>query len=135
MTEANGKIEISKEDLDSIDFTRLLAYSVASGGAMGEPGGVEMLMRDGTLYHFNFFESEIQPNDFKSRVSVAGLHGLANLGFGNHLHFQQDNADWLLAKRDRYMQTSDESFTAWPTATLYKKWVDFFRERIAEGRQ
>ena len=134
MTEENGRVEIDKAYLDSIDFTRLIAYSIASGGACGEPGGVSMLMKDGVLYHFNYFDSDIEPDDFKSRVEAAKLDGLAYLGLGNVLHFRKDDTDWLLEKRDRYMRLSDESFTAYPTATLYKKWVDFFREHIAEGR-
>ena len=57
---------------------------------------------------------------------------MTTLGPGNALYFHAEDAAWLLQKRDDYMQTSDESFAAFPTATLYKKWVDFFREHISE---
>ncbi len=49
MKELNGKTEIDKSDIPSIDFTKLIAYSTACGGAMGEPGGVNILMEDGSL--------------------------------------------------------------------------------------
>lgn len=133
MKELNGKIEIDKSDIPSIDFTKLIAYTTASGGAMGEPGGVNMLMEDGSLYHFNYFQSNIQPDDIKSLLDSAFEdRGFANLGAGNILFFHADDTDWLLEKRDRYMETSDESFAQWPTTTLYRKWVDFFHEHLSE---
>ncbi len=133
MKELNGKIEIEKSDIPSIDFTKLIAYSTASGGAMGEPGGVNMLMEDGSLYHFNYFESDIQPDDIRPLLDSAFEdRGYANLGVGNILFFHAADTDWLLEKRDRYMETSDESFVQWPTTTLYRKWVDFFKEHLSE---
>ncbi len=132
MTGENGITELGSIDLEALNLTGLLGCSVAGGGACGEPGDVKLLMEDGALYRFNFIESGVRPEELQSRIVAAGLRGFAYLGLGNVLYFHEEDAAWLLQKRDEYMQTSDESFAAFPTATLYKKWVDFFREHISE---
>ncbi len=135
MSGANGKTVLEKEALPAIDFTQLVAYSIASAGAMGDAGGIRMLMRDGTLYYFNFFESNIQPEEFKRLVGAAGLDGFQNLGMGNVLFFRAEDAGWLLEKRDRYLDVSDRYERGNPRherIVLYKKWIDFYREHIAE---
>ena len=133
MKELNGRIEIDKSDIPSIDFTKLIAYSTACGGAMGEPGGVNMLMEDGSLYHFNYFRSDIQPDDIKPLLDSAfEERGFFNLGAGNVLFFHAADTDWLFKKLDRYMETSGESFALY-RSTLYRKWVDFFREHLSEN--
>ena len=111
----------------------LLACSVARGGACGEPGSVKMLMENGALYHFSFIESGILPGKLRACIEGAGLDGFAYLGLENSLFFRAADSDWLMRKRDEYMQFSGESFAAFPNATLYKKWADFFRERIEEN--
>ena len=132
MRELNGKLEIDKSDIPSIDFTKLIAYSTTSWGSMGEQGGVNMLMRDGRLYHFNYFHSDIQPDDIKPLLDSAfEERGCLCLGGGgNYLYFHADDTDWLQEKLDRYMETFDKDGDS--RAALYRKWVDFFREPLSE---
>ena len=99
----------------------LLSCSVASGGACGDPGSVKMLMENGELYQFNYGEGDFRPGELRSCFEAAGLDGSAYLGLGNSLFFHSEDTDWLMQKRDEYMKVSGESFTAFPTATLYKK--------------
>ncbi len=111
----------------------LLACSVAGGGACGEPGSVKMLMKNGALYQFDYIECGILPGKLRSYIEGAGLDGFACLGLGNGLFFHAEDSDWLMQKRVEYMQYSNESFAVFPTATLNRKWVDFFQERIEEN--
>lgn len=111
----------------------LLACSIASGGACGEPGEVIMLMADGRSYSFNWIKSNVLPEDVRRFAAESGLRGFLYLGLGNALYLREEDIDWLQEKRDRYMHTSDESLAAFPTATLYKKWEDFYREHLTEG--
>ena len=135
MREINGTVEIKKEDLAAIDFTKLTAYSIASAGAMGEAGGVSLLMEDGTLYHFNFLESDIQLEDVEPLIEKAGPFVTEYLGFGNYLRFHEEDAGWLLEKRDKYVKTADKNESGGAPherTVLYKMWVSFFREHITE---
>ena len=132
MKELNGKIEIDKSDIPSIDFTKLVAYSTTSWGSMGEQGGVNLLMRDGRLYHFNYFHSDIQPDDIRPLLGSAFEElGCVTLGGGgNFLYFHADDTDWLFEKLAGYMETFDKDGDS--RAALYRKWVDFFREHLSE---
>ena len=135
MRDADGKTVLEKKDLAAVDFSRLIAYSIASGGAMGDAGGVNILMQDGTLYYFNFFESDIQPEDVEPLIEKAGPFVTEYLGFGNYLRFHEKDAGWLLKKRDKYMKKADKNESGIPPherTVLYKMWVSFFREHIAE---
>ena len=95
---------------------------------------MKLLTEDGASYRFNYIESGIRPEELRSRIEAAGFRGFAYLGLGNALYLHPEDAVWLLERRDEYMQTSDEDFAAFPTAMLYKKWVDFFREHISVGK-
>lgn len=47
---------IEIDELNYQDYTNLdiVAYSFARGGAMGDPGGIEIIDRDGQVYHANY---------------------------------------------------------------------------------
>lgn len=47
-------IEVTQQNLGHIDFGSIMVLTVASAGAMGEPGCVEFSTTEGLLYHFNY---------------------------------------------------------------------------------
>ena len=129
MAETNEKLEIRRKDLADIDFSGLLAYSAGCFGA-------SMLMQDGTLYHVDYYNGDIRPEELGPLLQKAELHGFAVLGMGNVLHFREDDTDWLFEKWDRYAAASDAlscKNLSDRRAALYQNWVAFFREHMAES--
>lgn len=113
-----------------IFMTKPIACSVAHSGAEGVAGMVEMLAEDGSLRRFNLLDIGYTLRGFTELLKSMNLGSEQYLGMGNILYTREEDVEWLLNKRDRYMETSEEPFAAFETATLYKKWIDFYRERL-----
>ena len=47
-------IELCNRDLKKSIFNDIMFFSLAEGGAMGEPGGVFFFDKKGQTYHFNY---------------------------------------------------------------------------------
>lgn len=105
---------------------------------MGEPGDVMLLLMDGTLYHFNYLKSDIQPEDVEPLMQKTGPFVTEYLGFGNYLRFHEEDTGWLLEKTDKYIKTAEKNESGSPLhkrTVLYKMWVNFFREHIKEKNE
>lgn len=81
-------------------FEDIMFFSLAEGGAMGNPGSVYFYNKVGTLYYFNYARSCINMNRVKElfpplalcRFGMLGMGSsvpegwnYVNLGMGNHL--------------------------------------------------
>lgn len=113
---------------------KAIACSVARSGAEGVAGIVEMLAEDGALSWFNLFDIGYTLREFIELLRSMNLKSAQYLGMGNILYIREEDTEWLLNKRDRYMETSKEPFAAFETATLYKKWIDFYKERLETSK-
>ena len=49
-----NKIELSKSNYKNYLPLNIIAFSYATGGAQGEPGGVTILDKEGNFFHFNY---------------------------------------------------------------------------------
>ena len=93
-------IELSNKDLNVKTFSNVVFFSLAEGGAMGEPGGVLFFDTSGQSYHFNYVFGDVEIGKVEKLFPVLsncefGLFGLdsqvptgwhyVNLGMGNHL--------------------------------------------------
>lgn len=73
-------------------YTRLpiVAFSFARGGAMGDPGGIEIIDCEGQLYYANYVYGRqcLDPSHIKEIIPV-----FSNLNF-SLVHCQSGDADW-----------------------------------------
>ena len=46
--------ELANEDITKSLFNRVEFFSIAEGGAMGEPGGIVAITSDKIIYHCNY---------------------------------------------------------------------------------
>lgn len=93
-------IELSNEDLNKKIFEDVMFFSVAEGGAMGEPGGVIFYNKAGKVYHLNYVFGDADIRKVERLFPVLskcqfGMFGIDSsvpegwnyiyLGMGNHL--------------------------------------------------
>ena len=92
----NDKIELSKSNYKNYLPINIIAFSYATGGAQGEPGGVTILDKEGKFFHFNYVKDDFKENDIKAICSpiIERKNGdnkfeeeweEINLGMGNSL--------------------------------------------------
>ena len=74
----------------------IIAYSFATPGAMGSPGKVQIITKEGKFFHFNYVKDDFKENDIKAICSpiIERKNGdnkfeeeweEINLGMGNSL--------------------------------------------------
>lgn len=128
---------ISITDSNYQDYLSLdiVAFSFAYEGAMGEPGGIYIIDRDGQIYHANYFMGDdcLDRDHIKDVIPVFvdlehGLMGSESnnpnwnseyLGFGNTLLISKDLHDGFKKKVDEAnLQRAGELFQQWPGFVL-----------------
>ena len=93
-------IELCNADLTKATFKDVMFFSLAEGGAMGNPGRVLFYVKSGELYSFNFVYGDVEINKVEKLFPTLaecrfGLFGMnssvpqgwnyVDLGMGNHL--------------------------------------------------
>ena len=89
-------IELNLSNYNSYLPINIVAYSYASSGAMGEPAGVNIISKEGQLFHFNYVEGDIKQNEMymiipslKERIDNISLYEENwkdfSMGMGNNL--------------------------------------------------
>ena len=89
-------IELNLSNYNSYLPINIVAYSYASSGAMGEPAGVNIISKEGQLFHFNYVEGDIKQNEMymiipslKERIDNNALYEENwkdfSMGMGNNL--------------------------------------------------
>lgn len=86
-------IEVTRQNLDTIDFDSIVAFEYAEPGAMGTPGELNFSTADGTAFHLNYLHGEVSLREF-CRVYRQGtvdpfpippnIWSEHYLGMGNH---------------------------------------------------
>lgn len=121
-------IELCNKDLEKSIFNDIMFFSLAEGGAMGEPGGVFFFDKKGQTYHFNYVFGDADMGKVEKLFPVLnecefGMFGLdskvpngwnyVNLGMGNHLIVNGE----VYSKFVELLDGEDE-----PSA-VYGKWI------------
>lgn len=93
-------IELSNKTLKKSIFSNVIFFSIAEGGAMGEPGGIFFFDKEGQAYHCNYVFGDVNIGKVEKLFPTLcdcefGMFGLdskvpegwtyVNLGMGNHL--------------------------------------------------
>ncbi len=132
---------IKEIELDNKTFTKELLdktafFSVAEGGAMGEPGGILFITDDGKLYHANYVFGDFKHETIKESFPIIdeckfGLFGMGttvpdgwtyiSLGFGNH----------LIVKDDYYAAFEPLIAKYNSPGELYQHWVEKAHESLS----
>lgn len=122
-------IELCNRDLKKSIFNDIMFFSLAEGGAMGEPGGVFFFDKKGQTYHFNYVFGDADMGKVEKLFPILGdcefgMFGLdskvpdgwnyVNLGMGNHLIVN----DVVYPKFAENLGDEDEP------SVVYGKWVE-----------
>lgn len=122
-------VELCNRDLKKSIFKDVMFFSIAEGGAMGEPGGVFFFDKNGQSYHFNYVFGDVDIGKVEKLFPALtncefGMFGLdskvpegwnyVNLGMGNHL-IVNDEVNFRFAD---ILGDVDEP------AVIYGKWVE-----------
>lgn len=133
-------IELCQADLSKDLFSTVVFFSLAEGGAMGEPGAVLFYLDNGELYHFNYVYGDVEIKTVqkmfvplsKCKFGMFGLDSSApkgwnyvNLGMGNHLIVRDD----MIAP---FMEQIGED--AEPSK-VYMKWMEVAEEILSKNRK
>lgn len=108
-------IRLCNNDLKKEIFKDVMFFSIAEGGAMGEPGAVLFYSKSGELYYFNYVYGDVDIIKVerlftvleKCKFEVFGLDSVTpagwkyvNLGMGNHLIVNDEVYDKFREKID-----------------------------------
>ena len=128
----NDIIEITESNYKGYCGIDIAAFSFAQPGAMGEPGGVEIIDAQGWFYHTNYcygdisYEQllEVVPVLKDCKIGIAGHHvpegwKAVYLGFGNHLTIKADYYDKFEEEaRKRHIEEAGMLYQQWSEIVL-----------------
>ena len=97
-------ININGKNANTIKYDSIIAITIAEGGAMGDPNGIEIVLKDMSLYYFNLGYTDINVGKFfednpvlKSiKCSIGQITQIDdnwkwfNMGFGNYLIIRKE---------------------------------------------
>lgn len=125
-------IEITESNYKGYCEIDMVAFSFAQPGAMGEPGGVEIIDAEGWFYHTNYcyngisYEQlmEVVPVLKDCKIGIAG-HQVPEgwkavyLGFGNHLTIKAEYYNQFDEEvRKRHIKEASELYQQWDEIVL-----------------
>ena len=125
----NDIIEITESNYKGYCGIDIAAFSFAQPGAMGEPGGVEIIDAQGCFYHTNYCNGDISYEQLLEIVPVLKDCKIETfdhqvpegwkavyLGFGNHLTIKADYHEQFEKEvHNRHIKRDGE---------LYQQWVE-----------
>ena len=131
-------IELSNENIDAIKYADIVAITIAEAGAMGEPNGFYIAMKNYDLYHTNLGNTPIS-NEKMLEVfpllktfdcfcgQVTNLNGEWEsfyMGFGNYLVVRKQYYDAI-------MQYIKENLPKdFQRGHLYQKWYEIITKVV-----
>ncbi|MGN1379238.1 MAG: hypothetical protein ACI4XR_02445 [Bacilli bacterium] len=118
------EIELSNEILDSIDYNKIIAVTIAEGGAMGEPNGFYAVDDKFNLYHTNFAYGKVNFEKLKNKFilfneevdKIKKNWSWFYMGYGNYLLVRTFLGETIKKFIDEYF--SD----VYKHAELYDRW-------------
>ena len=126
----SNRITLNSKNVDIIKYDSVIAITVAEGGAMGDPNGIDIVLKDMTRYYFNLIVTDININDFYNnnpvfksiKCSLGNIIQLDenwnwfDMGFGNYLiirkeYFEKYNK--ILFKKIGKKYNTGELYNSW----------------------
>ena len=136
-------IEITKNNIEEIKYNNIMFLSFAEAGAMGEPGGIKILLKDSKLYHTNYcYNKDIKIEDLFSifpplATFQCGMCIVTNLdknwkwidmGMGNYLLIRNK----IHSKYMEYLEKEIEN-DKFRQGKIYAKWLEIARKMLVEN--
>ena len=121
------RTELCKADLTKELSEKIYFLKIAEGGAMGSPGDITFITKDGGMYGFNYIYADITFDDVRAffptiTKCMFGMFGegnigpkgwkYVNLGFGNHLLVKDEIYDEFFAEI-KDLKKPGEVYEAW----------------------
>ena len=107
-----NKIELNLSNYNDYLPINIIAYSFAHSGAQGEPGGVNIISKEGKFFHFNYCRGDIKENEMykicpplKEKYENKDFYEAnwkdINMGMGNNLTVHISIYDKFQEKRGK----------------------------------
>lgn len=121
------RTELCKADLTKELSEKIYFFKIAEGGAMGSPGDITFITKDGGMYGFNYIYADTTFDDVRAffptiTKCMFGMFGegnigpkgwkYVNLGFGNHLLVKDEIYDEFFAEI-KDLKKPGEVYEAW----------------------
>lgn len=131
-------IELCNADLNNATFKNVMFFSLAEGGAMGEPGAVCFYVKSGESYHFNYVFGDVKIEKVEKLFPFLadchfGMFGMGSkvpngwkyvsLGMGNH----------LIVNDEVYPQFIEALGIDAEPSIAYMKWMDIAEDILNEN--
>ena len=118
------KIELKLSNYNDYLPINIIAFSYATSGAMGERGGVNIISKEGQLFHFNYVDGDIKENEMyiicpplKERIENNNIYKEnwedINLKMGNNLILHKSIYDKFQEKIKNVNTSSGRLFLLW----------------------
>lgn len=138
-------IELNSQNYRDYLPLDIAAFDFAFAGAMGDPGGVNIITRNSDKYYFNYKEGDLEwsqvieiiPVISQSHLPVfgntedvpAGWYHIS-LDMGNNLLIKEEYVKPFNREWDKYLKTTKEEYPL-----LYGVWQEFMLKILKEGIQ
>ena len=136
----NDLIELVPEILDSLKSEDLMFFQYAEGGAMGEGGGVYLLMKNKQLYHTNYLDGYVTLKMLQEKfdgirdfafgmlstfqIQVGYSFQSIPLGYGNSLFVNYE----CIEKFNQELKKRNIKLNDKFNGVLYQKWLEIAKD-------
>ena len=133
-------IDLTKEKLNKLKSKDLIAITMASGGAMGDPGAIEIVNKDLDVFytHFGDFDNKelekVIPFLSTLRVEFDNIEGTGDdwaglqTGYGNYLFVRPK----LNEPIERYIEENFSDTKVGLIVELYSHWYEALSDSISK---
>lgn len=138
-------IELNSQNYRDYLPLDIAAFDFAFAGAMGDPGGVNIITRNSDKYYFNYKEGDLEWSQVIEIIPVISQSHLPvfgntedvpagwchiSLDMGNNLLIKEEYVKPLNREWDKYLKTTKEEYPL-----LYGVWQEFMLKILKEGTQ
>ena len=121
-----NKIEISKSNYKDYLPISMIAFSYATGGAQGDPGGINIVDIDGKIFYLNYAYGDLNKNEvyeicpplkeYSPEKDPEGWHKI-NMGMGNTL-FVSKSILQQFQEKTQDIKTPSGYYLSWVNVVL-----------------
>ena len=141
MENENKKIiNLNSKNANTIKYDSIIAITIAEGGAMGDPNGIDIVLKDMTRYYFNLIVTDININDFYNNNPVfksikCSLGNIIQLD-ENWNWFDMGFGNYLIIRKEYFEKYNKILFKKigkkYNTGELYNSWYEILNEAIKD---
>ena len=115
------KIELFKSNYKNYLPINIIAFSYATGGAQGEPGGVTILDKEGKFFHFNYAYGDLKKDEILEICPVFLEIELINRNLENFERMNMGMGNTLFVNRTIFPEVKEKTKDKRPDQ-LFSQW-------------